>query len=75
MARLGKIHLGRPITIKSRKELLETIKPHQREYLRADTGDGIQARRPSGPKFLGLVAHGSAAAVSSASTVLPGAGV
>ena len=35
MARMGKIHLGRPIKIKSRKELLETIKPHQREYLRA----------------------------------------
>ena len=77
MARMGKIHLGRPIKIKSRKELLETIKPHQREYLRADTGDGIQPRRPSGPKFLGLVAHGSAAAaaVSPVSTVLPGAGV
>ena len=75
MAWMGKIHLGRPIKIKSRKELLETIRPHQREYLRPDTGDGIQPRRPSGPKFLGLVAHGSAAAVSSASTVLPGAGV
>jgi len=73
MARLGKIHLGRPITIKSRKELLETIKPHQREYLRPDTGDGIPPRRSGGPKFLDLV--GSAAAVSSASTILPGAGV
>ena len=39
MARVGKIHLGRPLKIKSRRELLKTIKPHQREYLRPDTGD------------------------------------
>jgi hypothetical protein len=74
MARMGKIHLGRPIKIKSRKELLQTIRPHQREYLRPDTGDGIQPRRPSGSKFIGLVAHGSAA-VASVSPVSPGAGV
>jgi hypothetical protein len=67
MARMGKIHLGRPLKIKSRKELLATIKPHQREYLRKDTGDideEIQPRRPSGPKFIGLVAHGSPAAAA-----------
>jgi hypothetical protein len=39
MARMGKIHLGRQLEIKSRKELLETIKPHHRAHLRADTGD------------------------------------
>jgi hypothetical protein len=39
MARWGKIHLGRPLTIKSRKELLETVKPSMRRYLRPDTGD------------------------------------
>jgi hypothetical protein len=64
MAKLGKIHLGRPLRIKSRKELLETIKPHQREYLRPDTGDideTIQPPKPSGPKFLNL-AHASAGA-------------
>jgi hypothetical protein len=27
------------LTIKSRKELLSTIKPSMRRYLRADTGD------------------------------------
>jgi hypothetical protein len=75
MARMGKIHLGRPIKIKSRKELLQTIKPHQREYLRPDTGDGIQPRRSSGSKFIGMVAHGSAAAVASVSPVSPEAGV
>jgi hypothetical protein len=39
MARLGKIHEGRPLRIKSRKELLATIKPSMRRYLRPDTGD------------------------------------
>jgi hypothetical protein len=56
------------LKIKTRKELLDTIKPHHREYIRRDTGDideDIQPRRPSGPKFIGLVAHGSAAAAVS----------
>jgi hypothetical protein len=35
----GKLHAGRPLTIRSRKELLTTIKPHQWRYLRPDTGD------------------------------------
>jgi radical SAM superfamily enzyme YgiQ (UPF0313 family) len=39
MARMGKIYRGRPLTIKSRKELLATLKPAHRRYLRADTGD------------------------------------
>lgn len=39
MARMGKIYLGKPLPIKSRKELLETIRPNFRKYLRADTGD------------------------------------
>jgi radical SAM superfamily enzyme YgiQ (UPF0313 family) len=39
MAKMGKIYLGRPLKIKSRRELLSTIKPHQWKYLRADNGD------------------------------------
>ena len=39
MARMGKIHLGRPLHIKTRKELLATVKPSMRRYLRPDTGD------------------------------------
>jgi radical SAM superfamily enzyme YgiQ (UPF0313 family) len=39
MARMGKIHLGRPLHIKTRKELLATIKPSMRRHLRPDTGD------------------------------------
>jgi hypothetical protein len=39
MARLGRIHGPRPLTVKNRKELLATIRPHQWQYLRADAGD------------------------------------
>ena len=39
MARLGKIYRGRPLTIKSRKELLATIKQPHWKYLRPDNGD------------------------------------
>jgi radical SAM superfamily enzyme YgiQ (UPF0313 family) len=39
LKRLGRLHVGRPLTIRSRKELLATIKPHQWRHLRADTGD------------------------------------
>ena len=39
MAKMGKIYLGKPITVKTRKELLETIKPSMRQFVRADTGD------------------------------------
>jgi hypothetical protein len=39
LKRFGKLHVGRPLTIRSRKELLTTIKPHQWRHLRPDTGD------------------------------------
>jgi hypothetical protein len=39
MGKLGKLHVGRPLAIKTRKELLETVKPNQRQYLRPDNGD------------------------------------
>ena len=39
MAKLGKIYIGKPINVKTRKELLATIKPHQWKFLRADNGD------------------------------------
>jgi hypothetical protein len=49
MGRMGKIHVGTPLVVKSRKELLETIKPHQRRYLRSDNGDLPEAPPPSPP--------------------------
>jgi hypothetical protein len=39
MAKMGKIYEGTPLKIKTRKELLETIRPDHRHFLRADTGD------------------------------------
>jgi len=39
MAKMGKIYLGKPLHVKTRKELLATIKPSMRQYLRPDTGD------------------------------------
>jgi radical SAM superfamily enzyme YgiQ (UPF0313 family) len=46
LSRMGKIHIGRPMKIKTRKELLEGIRPHQWQYLREDNGDVPQG----GPK-------------------------
>ncbi|HWR54238.1 MAG TPA: radical SAM protein [Bryobacteraceae bacterium] len=39
MAKMGKIYRGRPLRVKSRKELLATIKPQHWKYLREDNGD------------------------------------
>ena len=39
MGRMGKIYVGRPLRTKTRRELLSTVKPQQRQYLRADNGD------------------------------------
>ena len=39
MAKMGKLYTGRPWRVKSRKELLAGIKPHQWKYLREDAGD------------------------------------
>jgi hypothetical protein len=39
MVRLGKLYGGRPLTIKTRRELLASIKPNLRRFVRADTGD------------------------------------
>src|SRR5262249_50097235 len=39
MAAMGKLYLGRPLPIKTRRELLATVRPNQRMFLRADAGD------------------------------------
>jgi len=39
MSKLGKIHVGRPVKIKTRRELVASLKPHYLQYLRADNGD------------------------------------
>jgi len=50
MGRMGKIYLGRPLHIKTRKELLATIKPHMRRFLRPDTGDMPDDMPPPEPR-------------------------
>ncbi len=60
MGRMGKIYVGKPINVKTRKELLATIKPHQWQYLRADCGD-LPDDMPTGtpqktkPSFISFV--------------------
>ena len=39
MQRMGKIYAGRPLQVKSRKALLDTVEEHQRKGLRADNGN------------------------------------
>ncbi|MEP7365244.1 MAG: radical SAM protein [Acidobacteriota bacterium] len=39
MAKLGKVYRGQPMTIKTRKELLSTIKKQHWRYIREDAGD------------------------------------
>src|SRR5262249_18381969 len=39
MGRMGKIYNGKPISVKSRKELIAVLKPHYLQYLREDNGD------------------------------------
>jgi hypothetical protein len=39
MQRMGKLYRGKPLRVKSRKELLATIRPQHWRYLRADNGD------------------------------------
>jgi hypothetical protein len=48
MGAMGKIHVGRPIHVKTRKELLATIKPHQWKFIPADAGDLPDGYTPAG---------------------------
>jgi hypothetical protein len=50
MGKLGKIYVGKPLHVKTRKELLRTIKPHQWQYLRPDCGDLPEDMPPAQPK-------------------------
>ncbi len=38
LARMGKIYVGKPIGVKTRKELIAQVKPHYLQYFRADNG-------------------------------------
>jgi radical SAM superfamily enzyme YgiQ (UPF0313 family) len=51
MARLGKIHLGRPLKVKTRSELLAGVRSSQWGHLRPDCGDLPEGWKPA-PKPL-----------------------
>jgi hypothetical protein len=59
MAAAGKLYKPKPLTIKSRKELLETIKPHHRRFLREDNGDmpDTSATPPAGHAMLSVISE------------------
>ncbi|MDQ3665439.1 MAG: B12-binding domain-containing radical SAM protein [Acidobacteriota bacterium] len=44
--RMGKIYLGKPLQIKTRKELIATLRPNDWQFLRADNGDLPEGFRP-----------------------------
>jgi hypothetical protein len=39
LQKMGKIYTGKPMTTKSRRELIASLKPHYWQYLRPDNGD------------------------------------
>jgi len=39
LQRMGKIYRGKPLKVKTRAELLASLKPKDWQYLRADNGD------------------------------------
>jgi radical SAM superfamily enzyme YgiQ (UPF0313 family) len=50
MAWFGKIHIGRPWNVKTRKELLSAVRPGHWQYFRPDTGDMPDGWTPPEPK-------------------------
>jgi radical SAM superfamily enzyme YgiQ (UPF0313 family) len=46
MAKMGKLYAGKPLRTKSRKELLEAIRPNYWQYLREDCGDMPEGYKP-----------------------------
>lgn len=55
LAAMGKIYVGRPLSTKTRKELVATLKPHYLQYLRPDNGDLPAHYAP--PTVAALKAH------------------
>jgi hypothetical protein len=64
MAKLGKIYMGKPLKVKSRKELLATIRPNQQKFLRADNGDLPDGWQPYQPTKIADIIGADVAAAS-----------
>jgi Radical SAM superfamily len=60
MGAMGKIHIGQPIKVKARKELLKTIKPHQWRFIPPDAGDLPDEYTPMPPSPFILLEPSSA---------------
>ena len=45
LQRMGKIHVGKPMATKNRRELIASMRPNYLKYLRADNGDLPQETR------------------------------
>ena len=39
LQRMGKIHVGKPLDVKNRRELLAALRPNYLKHVRADSGD------------------------------------
>ena len=39
LQRMGKIHVGRPLVTRNRRELIASLRPNYMKHLRADNGD------------------------------------
>ena len=39
LERIGKIHVGKPLVTKDRRELIASLRPNYLKHLRADNGD------------------------------------
>jgi Radical SAM superfamily len=46
LSRMGKIYMGKPLKIKTRKELISTLRPNDWQFLRADNGDLPDGYKP-----------------------------
>ena len=46
MSKMGKIYRGKPVRVKSRKELLAATRPSHWQYLREDCGDLPEGYKP-----------------------------
>jgi hypothetical protein len=49
MERMGKVYIGKPLKTKTRKELLNSVRPNYWQYFRADNGDLPEGYTPLAP--------------------------
>jgi hypothetical protein len=70
LEKMGKIYRGKPMKVKTRAELLKTIKPQHWKHLRADNGD-LPGDPPEQAASASAGAAGSGSDASDLLRVLP----